>query len=70
MNQPLGMDRAQAVLADVELTGIIADDHDVGQEAVRLDLPHSVASVAISIGSGLTVSADAEPFEMCGPGLL
>ena len=31
------MDPAQAVLADVELTGVIADDHGVGQEAVCLD---------------------------------
>src|SRR5580700_554060 len=33
VNQALGMDPAQAVLADVELTGVIADDHGVGQEA-------------------------------------
>ena len=37
VNQALGMDPAQAVLADVELTGVIADDHGVGKEAVRFD---------------------------------
>ncbi len=31
------MNPAQAVLTDVELTGVIADDHGVGEEAVRLD---------------------------------
>src|SRR6516225_1786868 len=37
MNEPLGMNPAQAMLADVELTGVVADDHGVGQEAMRLD---------------------------------
>src|SRR6267142_6483093 len=37
VNQTLGMDPAQAVLTDVELPGIVADNHGVGQEAVRLD---------------------------------
>jgi hypothetical protein len=37
VNKALGMDPAQAVLADIELTGIVADDDGVGQEAMRLD---------------------------------
>jgi hypothetical protein len=35
VDEPLGMDPAQAVLADIELTGIVADDDGVGQEATR-----------------------------------
>jgi hypothetical protein len=31
------MDPAQAVLTDIELAGIVADNHGVGQEAMRLD---------------------------------
>ena len=34
MHQPFGMHPAQRVLADVELTGIIADNHRLAQEAV------------------------------------
>src|ERR1700692_2310723 len=37
VNQTLGMNPTQAVLADIELTGVVADDHGVGEEAVRLD---------------------------------
>src|SRR5215831_16586586 len=37
VNEPLGMNPAQAMLADVELTGVVADDHAVGQEAMRFD---------------------------------
>ena len=37
VDEPLGMDPAQAVLADIELTGLVADDDGVGQEAMRLD---------------------------------
>jgi hypothetical protein len=36
VNEALGMDPAQAVLADIELTGVVADDNGVGQKAVRL----------------------------------
>jgi hypothetical protein len=39
VHEPLRMHPAQRVLADRELTGIIAQDHGVGQEAVRLDAP-------------------------------
>ena len=37
VNEALGMDPAQAMRADVELPGVIADDDGVGQEAMRLD---------------------------------
>src|SRR4029077_17612511 len=37
VNQAFGMDPAQAVLADVELTSVIADDHGIGKEAVGFD---------------------------------
>src|SRR5207253_6204273 len=37
VNQALGMNPAQAMLADIELTGVVANDHGVGEEAVRLD---------------------------------
>jgi hypothetical protein len=35
MDQALGMDPAQGVAANVELSGVIAEDNGVGQEAVR-----------------------------------
>jgi len=34
MHQPFGMHPAQLVLSNVELTGIIADNHRLAQEAV------------------------------------
>jgi len=34
MHQPFGMHPAQRVLSDVELTGIIGDNHRLAQEAV------------------------------------
>ena len=37
MDEALGMDPAQGVLADIELAGIVADDHRLGQQAMRLD---------------------------------
>ena len=54
VHQPLGMDPAQRVLADVELPGIVADDDRLAQEAVRLTAPHSAPSVATRTGSGVT----------------
>ena len=32
VNQAFGMDRAQRVPADIELAGVVADDHRVGSE--------------------------------------
>src|SRR5215470_18559185 len=37
VNETLSMNPAQGVRADFELTGIIADDHRLGQQAVGLD---------------------------------
>ena len=37
VNQALSMDPAQAVLADIELPGVVTDDDGVGHKAMRLD---------------------------------
>jgi hypothetical protein len=37
VNQALGMNPAQAMLADLELSGVVADDHALAQEAVVLN---------------------------------
>ena len=37
VDQPLGMDPAERVLAEAELAGIVGDDHRPGQQAMRLD---------------------------------
>ena len=37
VHQPLGMDPAQRMPTDDELTGIVADDDGIAQEAMRLD---------------------------------
>ena len=58
VNEALGMDPAQAMRADVELPGVIADDDGVGQEAIDLTLPHKAPSVATMTGSGLTSRAE------------
>jgi hypothetical protein len=43
------MDPAQAAPADFELAGVVADNHGVGQEAVRLDtLPQQLLRWATS----------------------
>ena len=63
------MDPAQAVLADIELTGIVADDDGVGQEAMRLDTAPQGALGRDQNRVGVDFERrDAKPFEMCGPG--
>ena len=57
MHQSLCVDPTQRMSANVELTGIIADDDGVAQEAVGMMLPHSAPSVAICTGSGVTCRA-------------
>jgi hypothetical protein len=37
VNQTFGVDPAQAMRADIELAGVVADDHGVGEQAMRLD---------------------------------
>ena len=63
------MDPAQAVRADVELPGVIADDDGVGQEAMRLDTAPqgTLGGDHDRIGVDFE-SRDAESVEMCGPG--
>src|SRR6266851_6683716 len=69
VNEPLGMDPAQAVLADIELTGIITDDDGVGQKAVRLDAAPQGALGGDHDGIGIDrESRDAELVEMGSPG--
>ena len=50
MHQPFGMDPAR-VLADGELPGIVAEQHSIAQEAVRVDAAPLSPSVAICTGS-------------------
>ena len=79
VNEALGMDPAQAVSADIELTGVGADDNGVGEKAVRLDAAPQGAlgsdqhRIGVrpppSRGQALE-SRDAEPVEMDGPGRL
>ena len=71
MNQSLGMDPAQAVLADIELTGIVADNHRVGQKAMRLDAApqRPIGGDQHRIGVD-PKRRDAELFKVCVPGLL
>src|SRR5271169_4557132 len=65
VNQALGMNPAQAVLANIELPGIVTDDYAVAQKAGAWTLPHSAPSVAISTGSGLTFKAAMPSFSRC-----
>ena len=37
VNETFGMNPAQAMLADIELTSIVTDDHRAGQKAMPLD---------------------------------
>jgi hypothetical protein len=70
VNQALGMDPAQAVLADVELTGVIADDHGVGKEAVRLEASPQRALGGNHHGVRIDLERrDTERFEVGVPGI-
>ena len=71
VHQPLGMDPAQRVLADVELPGIVADDDGLAQEAV---LGHGAPERALG-GDADRVGrhrqpGEAEMLEMALPGRL
>src|SRR5262249_11914446 len=71
MNEPLGMNPAQAMLADVKLTGVVADNHGVGQEAMRLDAAPQRSLGGHHKGIGMALeSRNAKPIEMRGPGSL
>lgn len=69
VHEPLRMHPAQAVMADIELTGIVADDHRVGEQAVRLDAApqRPFGGDLHRIGRDLE-RGDAEPLEMRLPG--
>jgi hypothetical protein len=56
MHRPLGMNPAQCMLSDIELSGIIAEHDSVAEEFMRLDAPHRAPSVATRTGSGVTSS--------------
>ena len=65
VDQPLGMDPAQGVAADLELAGIVADDHRVAEQAVRLDAAPQRAFGGDQHGIGRDLERrDAEPVEM------
>jgi hypothetical protein len=58
------------MLADIELTGVITDDHRVGQKAMRFDAAPQGSFGGNNhdrIGMDLD-SQDAEPIEMRSPG--
>ena len=59
------------MLADIELAGVVTDDHGIGQKAMRLDAApqRPFGGDHGRIGSDLE-SGDAEPIEMCTPGRL
>ena len=69
--EPLGMNPAQAMLADVELTGVVADDDGIGQKAMRLDAAPQGSLGGHHDGIGIDLeSRNAKPVEMRGPGSL
>jgi hypothetical protein len=69
VHEALGMHPAQRMTPDHELTGIIADDHRLGQEAVCLDRTpeRALSGDAHRIGVDLQIR-DAEPLKMRLPG--
>src|SRR3984893_3207164 len=71
VNQALGMNPTQAMLADVELTGVVADDHGVGKEAVRLDAAPQRRLGGDHHGVWIDLEGrDAERFEVGIPGVV
>ena len=71
VNQPFCVHPAQRMLADSELAGVIADDHHIAQESVRLDAApqRAFGGDANRVGSDLQ-STDAKAIEMHLPGRL
>jgi hypothetical protein len=68
VHQAFGMDPAEGMPADIELSGVVADDDGVGQEAVRLDAaPQGCVGGDERIRGGLA-GPDGEPIEMGRPG--
>ena len=57
VNQTFGVDPAQAMRADIELAGVVADDHGAGEQAMRLDATPQSAFGGDQPGSGWALSA-------------
>ena len=69
VDQAFGVDPAQAMLADIELAGVVADDHGVGEQAMRLDAAPQSALGGDQHGIGMDLQGgDAEPLQMSVPG--
>ncbi len=68
VNQTFGVDPAQAMLADIELAGVVADDHSVGEQAMRLDAAPQSAFGGDQHGIGMDLQGgDAGPLQMSVP---
>ena len=62
------MNPAQAMRADIELAGVVADDHGVGEQAMRLDAAPQSAFGGNQHGIGMDLEGgDAEPLQMSVP---
>src|SRR5436309_5723212 len=71
VNETFGMNPAQAMLANIELTGVVTDNHRVGQKAMRLDAAPQRSLGGNHDGIGIDPeSHDAKPVEMRSPGCL
>src|SRR6202795_5375890 len=71
VNETLGMNPEQAVLADIELTGVVTDNYRVRQKAMRLDASPQGSFAGNHDGIGIDFeSQDAKPVEMRSPGCL
>jgi hypothetical protein len=65
VDQPFGMDPVQAVAAELELPGIVTDDHGVGEPVVRPDAAPERTFRGDEHRIGRDVARrDAEPVEM------
>src|SRR5258708_30495018 len=71
VNEAFGMNPAQAVLTDIELAGVIADDDGVGQKAMHLDAAPQGALGRDQHRIRIDFERrDAEPIKMRGPGYM
>src|SRR5271168_476461 len=69
VNQTFAMGPTQAVQADVELASVVADNHGIGEQAMRLDAAPQSAFAGDQHGIGADLqSRDAEPIQMDVPG--
>jgi hypothetical protein len=69
VNETFGMNPAQAMLADIELTSIVTDDHRAGQKAMPLDAAPEGSLGGNHGGIGIDLeSQDAKPVEVRSPG--